>query len=321
VSENRGILPDIDSLIEQGTSAATLEELTRKGYRRVKVLDAAKVRELVRKVFDEFLQQRLGQAREEEKRQLQESFERQRGELERRVQELIARHQEAVKRSDALQSQAREADRLRVELQEQQKKTEVQVTSLTGARDQIRQLQERAQREEARALELGRTLEEARSDYERRSGEAVVRIEASELRCRQGDERASVLKREADRVQEELREQLDEVNRQRAAAQERLQGELEGIRQELKGVGEARQVLSGELGEAREARDAWEGRFTRLRQQLIEVLSEVAREGELQEEAARLRSELEGVYSRLQVGREKLQTFRSRIAGIVESVS
>lgn len=124
-------LPDISAVIEKGTTRTTIEELSKKGVKRVKVINEATIRRLIAEAVETVVDRRSKALAEEEKRKIVEES---RQELKR----LMAEYQATKEQRDGLaQAKTRLEDDLqglREELEKQQAEVSESVTA-SGLRE------------------------------------------------------------------------------------------------------------------------------------------------------------------------------------------
>ncbi|MBI4229674.1 MAG: hypothetical protein HY608_02445, partial [Planctomycetes bacterium] len=200
---------DLGAALRQGASAVPVEELSRK-YRRVHVLDEARLRLLVSEAVDRALAGRAEGIREEERARLTEAS---RGELKT----LIARHREEM-------GQTQESARLaREEAEKTRKSTVHEVKSLQQRYEEAkREAQEAAEKLSAtqaaaetlqgEVQKLRESMKAAGEEAKRVAAESAARLAEARaagetLRVGEGKAREALRAAEAERSR--LREALD----------------------------------------------------------------------------------------------------------------
>ncbi len=248
---------NINKMISGSTSNVSVSDLSRQGFKKVKVLNQEMIKKLIVKSVDKVLQAREADISEKTRQQVIEKS-------KKKFQELLQNKVEEVKeekkkrdiefqdQAGRLQTVVDERDRLKKELEEKcaacaerdheiealKKQSEAQAREIeriqqetraseTGASEKLKDVQDELEKEKKAREEEARRLEESRKEFE----DAKAR----------GAEQAEALKRAEEALENEkkARGEQDEKFRQyrekKEADSDRIAEEIAGLKQKIQG--------------------------------------------------------------------------------------
>ena len=310
---------DIERVLSGSVSEVTLDSLSKRGFKQVKVLNQANVRRLIAEAVDRVLTERSEQISEAERekviaesRKQFQSLANQKVDAERsKLEELELINRTLKEQLDSAKNRVGASMELQAERDQAVARTTSLENEVEGLQQQLDELRQHAQEKSQRVGELRQELEarteEAARFEEQRKAEAR-QLDAS--KC-QAVADAEALAKRSEELEASARQQTAEVDqlRQQLAASEgasneksRLESEVAQLRSEL----EAKGRFEGEVAELRselEAKSRFESEVAELRSELeaksrfegevVELRSELEAKGRLEGEVAELRSALE----------------------------